>query len=103
MEGAARFTQAYNITNCQRCCFRFCCCTKDREEFEAKLFRGHFLKVKRAAEPSLILWKNLGISKWQRRCRIFFSTIIAIILLFATTLALVYAKYQENKLSENTV
>ena len=66
MEGASRFIKAYNLSNMQKCCFKSCCycCTKDREEMEAKLFQGQMLSVKRASDPSLINWQNLGITKW---------------------------------------
>lgn len=61
------------------------------------------LTVKRASDPSLINWQNLGITKCQRRCRVFISSIIAIMLLLGTTFALVYAKYQQSQLSSDAV
>ena len=54
--------------------------------------------MEEAVEPSLINWENLGLSKQARCCRITFASIIALVLLLATTLFILYAKVKENEL-----
>lgn len=66
MEGAARFTKAYDISYWSRCLLKSvcrCCSCKDKKEYQRKLFRGKYLSVKPAVEPSLIHWENIGITK----------------------------------------
>jgi len=67
------------------------------------LFHGKWLKVEQAVEPSLINWENLGLSQTQRCCRISFATIVSVLLLCATTLGILYAKVQENQLTQKSV
>ena len=104
MEGAARFLEAYNITKCQRFCFKLCCCNQNlNAEFSDKFFRGSMLQVKRAVDPSLILWKNLIVTKQRRRCLFVVDFVITIVLLLVTIIALVYSESYQEKLIDNTV
>ena len=95
MEGASRFIHAYNLGNLQKCCVATCKCCADRDEYDRKLFRGKYLKVIRAPDPSLILWENLHVTSAQRCCRVLFSTIIALTLLVLTTMLILWIKLQE--------
>lgn len=63
MEGVSRLIKAYEMSSFSLCCFKYCCCCCDISEFNNKKFRGKYLKVDRAVEPSLIIWENLRISK----------------------------------------
>lgn len=103
MEGAARLIQAYNKSRINLCCVRFCCCCVNKKEYKRKLFIKKWLKVSQAVEPSLINWENLGLSRKARCCRITFATIVALILLFLTTIAILYAKVQENALTKDAI
>lgn len=67
------------------------CCT-DKKGYKSKLFKGRFLNVEQAVEPSLILWENLGITSFKRCLRISISTLVAIVLLIITTLLILYVK-----------
>ena len=62
MEGAARFIKAHDVTKLKRCYLHCFSCCSDAKKFKKKYFRGKFLKVTSAEEPSLILWENLGIT-----------------------------------------
>lgn len=46
--------------------------------------KGHYLNVKSARDPSLILWENLGSGKIDRTFRIGFTTLLGFILLLIT-------------------
>lgn len=96
--------QAYNKSRISLCCLRNCfgCCV-NKKEFKRKLFINKWLKVSQAVEPSLINWENLGLSRKARCCRISFATLIALILLFMTTVAILYAKVQENALTKAAI
>lgn len=56
------------------------------------MFHKKWLKVEEAVEPALINWENLGLSAKARCFRITFLTIVALILLLATTLGILWAK-----------
>ena len=45
---------------------------------------GLWLHVEEACNPHLIMWQNLGYSKFVRCLRILFTTIIALLLILAT-------------------
>ena len=104
MEGAARLIQAYDTSRCSLCCLRCLpnCCV-DKVEYRSKLFEGHYLKTETAVEPTLILWENLGVTKKQRCFRIFLSSLLAIMLLLATTVLILYVKIKENELNTSRV
>ena len=105
MEGAARLIQAYNrsaISVCCTACCCFCCCC-DKKTYLRKLFHDRWLKVDEAVEPALINWENLGLSRNARCFRISILTLISLVLLFATTLGILYAKVKENELAKDKV
>lgn len=104
MEGAARAIQAYNWSRAKRCWAGICCrACSARDSLKRKVFQGRFLKVERAVEPSLILWENLRFSRSQRCCRIFFSSMIAFLLLIAATAVILYVKIVQTEMSESQV
>ena len=92
MEGKERLIQAYTQSRVSLCCTACCCCCVDKKTYKRKLFHGKWLKVEQAVEPSLIIWENLGFTAQARCCRITFATIISLLLLFATTLLILYVK-----------
>ena len=105
MEGAARLIQAFNRSSisvaCTACCCYCCCC--DKKTYERKVFHKKWLKVEEAVEPALINWENLGLSAKARCFRISFLTLVALILLMATTLGILWAKVKENEMSSDKV
>ena len=104
MEGAARFIQAYDASRCWLCCNRYLCdsCV-DKREYRRKLFQGRYLKTDQPAEPSLIIWENLGVTRKQRCFRILLSSLLAIVLLLSTTFLILYVKIQENELKMDQI
>lgn len=88
MEGMARILNAYSLTRVERLWLYITCRWKN---FSDKLFYGSYLDVKKAIDPSLILWENLGSSMWWRALRIVFIAIVAALLLSVTLIINVYS------------
>lgn len=104
MEGAARLLNAYNKSKCSLCCTACCCFNKtSKQAYKKKLFHGDWLKVDEAVDPSLINWENLGLSRKARCVRITCLSFVAIILLVATTLAILYAKVKESEMKQDNI
>ena len=56
------------------------------------MFKGKFLKVERAIDPSLILWQNYGYSSRNRCFRRILSLFIAILMICIAIIVLAYLK-----------
>ena len=67
------------------------------------MFQGRYLKTDQPAEPSLIIWENLGVTRKQRCFRILLSSLLAIVLLLSTTFLILYVKIQENELKMDQI
>ena len=104
MEGAARLIKAYNVGRCTRW-WTSCCsdCCVDKDSYRKKLFHDKWLKVEPAVEPSLIIWENLGFTRKARCCRTTVASIISLLLLFATTLLILFVKVKETELKKDRV
>lgn len=104
MEGAARAIEAYNWSMYKRCCTSCCsgCCV-DKKTYKRKLFHNKWLQIERAQEPSLIIWENLGFTRGQRCFKICVGVFISILLLAATTAAILWAKIYETSLKQDTI
>lgn len=94
--------KAYNISRSYRffitCCK--CCCKERYQKLQRHFFYDKWLKVKKAALPDQIQWQNIGFTKGSRRFRKAIIWLIAIILIFAGILGVVYFKYQTDLLKE---
>jgi len=74
-----------------------CCCP-----LRARLFRGHALWIRRAPEPSTIIWENRDISWLERHLRRLLMGVV-VVLLLAASLYLVYlVNYQALSLLPST-
>lgn len=62
-------------------------------------FDGVFPEVKNAPEPTVIIWRNLKISNWNRLVRSLIIFIVTICVLVLTIIALVAIKYVQKKYS----
>ena len=63
-------------------------------------FEGQMLKVYHAPEPSLILWENLGVSKCERRCRVFINVVVSMVFIISAILIILTVKVMQKH--ENT-
>ena len=81
---------------CKRNCIMYCCgclcCPKDKEELKKKHLFKQWPAVEVADEPDNIKWENLGISAKSRRIRVCITGIIAIVLVLASLLLILYIK-----------
>ena len=76
-EGVARAEQAYMLSAWSRCWLWVTCRSK---RYRDKQLLGKYLSVKRAIDPSLILWENLGYSQKERILRTTITSVVALIL-----------------------
>jgi len=64
------------------------------------LFEGRYLKVKRATDPSLILWENLGYTMTARAVRTLFTTIVAFLLVCVVIALNVYQRTADDAINK---
>lgn len=76
-EGVARAEQAYMLSSWTRGWLWLTCRSK---QYREKYFLGNYLRVKKAIDPSLILWENLGYTRKERFIRTSITSVVAIIL-----------------------
>ena len=85
MEGAARARTLYSKNLCQRLA-----ATLTFNSKSLAYFQGKYLSVRKATEPSIILWENLGASQKVRAVRGLITTIVALFLIFICLLINTY-------------
>ena len=96
--------KAYNKSKLSVCCTACCCCEgAAKKDYRFKVFHKKWLQVDAAAEPDLINWENLGLSRKARCFRISLLSVISLLLLFLTTLGILYAKVKEQELTKGTI
>ena len=66
MNGKEKFLKALKIGKCRRCTM---ICNGRASELSHKYIGKHWPIVKNAVDPSLIEWKNLGVSPLSRFVR----------------------------------
>jgi len=91
MEGKERVERAYNRLKGTRRCTLFCTSCCSNRKYRNLILQGKFLNVREARDPSLILWENLGSTKYEQSLRIFVASIVGIILLAITAVINLYA------------
>lgn len=69
MNGLQKFIDSFNVGPCRRCCIMKCGCCGKRSDIEHKYLGSSWPRVQVAPDPSLIIWKNLGIGKISRCAR----------------------------------
>lgn len=102
MNGVDKFQNAMNISKAKRCCL-ICICRK--HQIRHKYLNGDIWpKLHAAPEPSLIMWKNLGIGKMNRFLRKEIINLFSVVIMLLGFLAISYGKmYAESKkLSEKS-
>jgi hypothetical protein len=62
MNGKKKFMKALKISRWQRCVLR---CKGRKSEIQHKYLGKHWPQVSDAVDPSLILWQNLGVSRFS--------------------------------------
>lgn len=67
----------------------------------SKLFKGNRLHLERSPQPSIIIWENLGYSKWHRYRRRAFTWIVSIALLFFSAICTFSTRAYEQR-AQNT-
>jgi hypothetical protein len=85
MNGKKKFLKALKISRCQRCVLR---CKGRSNEIEHKYLGKHWPQVSDAVDPSLILWQNLGVSRFSQIVRQTIIYFICFILVCGAFLAI---------------
>ena len=88
MNGQSKFSKAFSSGACIRCC--------KVGKYKHKYLRDNWPKIKKAPEPSNILWKNLSVDGLTRSCRSLVVWIFGILLVIGTLAAIFFAtKYRQ--------
>lgn len=87
-----------SCVSCCKCCNNNSKFKKWRDEYESLQLYGRFLEIKRASDPSMIKWNNLGSSKLRRCACISLNWIIALLLMAMTLIGVVYLKWQTDQM-----
>ena len=82
-----------------QCCSAYCCGESQRRLRE-KYFYQRWLKISKACEPDEIKWENIGSSGRSRLTRKLIIWIVALAMIAAGILGLVYMKYKADALKE---
>ena len=88
MNGKEKFLDSLKVGACRRCCILYCNRGGKRDEIEHKYLAGRWPRVQVAPDPTLIIWKNLGIGKIERFFRNLTIYIIALCLVVAGSVAI---------------
>ena len=100
MDAMDHVFNAYKVGRCKRCCIMRCgCCCKEKQ---AELKKKHFFKrwpnIEVACEPDNIKWFNLGTNARSRRARAALIWFIAILLIIASLIGIVFMKEKTDEL-----
>lgn len=83
MNGKEKFLEALKVSKCRRCAL---ICNGRKSELSHKYIGKHWPDVRKPVDPSLIEWKNLGVSPLSRFIRqviVYFMCLIIIVICFA--------------------
>ena len=83
MNGQKKFRDAFGADPCQRCC--------KVGRYKHKYLRDNWPKIRKAPEPSNLLWKNLSINAFTRRCRSLIVWIFGILIVLASLAAIFFS------------
>jgi len=72
----------------------------NKKHFQDREIDGHWPKVRVPAEPSLILWENLGVGKWSRCMRSSLVWLGAFLIMTISFIAILAAKAGQNEVNE---
>lgn len=92
MEGLQRAKAAFEVGWFSRLRYWVCCCCVSRRLGQV-LFKGRFLKVKKAVDPELLCWQNFGVSKKQRCLRTLIYIIFVILVLGVCFYSILFLQY----------
>lgn len=88
MNGVQKFNKAFSTPGCVRCC--------KVGKYKHKYLRDNWPHIKKAPEPSNLMWKNLNSDGFTRRFRSFIVWMVGILLLIGTLAALFFSmKYRK--------
>ena len=90
MDHVKTIKAAYKYSLLKRCYIRFCClCYKKKNKMlDLREIDKSWPNPHSAISPDNIIWKNMGISNWNRFVRMFFQWLFATSLLIAAFYAL---------------
>lgn len=100
MDAVNLVKKAYDIGCCARawikCCG--CCCEKKSKALKKKHFFKKWITIDDACQPDNIIWAHLGYSSGTRNFMAALNWTIAIILMVASLLGMVYFKVKTDEL-----
>lgn len=111
-EGFFRVLHAYNnkFTWCGLCCLRCCkkgnpdcykcCCKMYYKDYDRLLIGEKWPKVTKAADPSVILWQNMGISRRESNMRTLLISIVTLVLLIICAVINLFGANADKELAE---
>lgn len=93
------YNQQFRKSKCTRCCYIFCC---NYKKIAHLYYKKKWMNTNYANdEPSNINWQNVPYASWKRFLRKLLSYIIAIIVMGASFLIIIYAKYEQKLLNQD--
>jgi hypothetical protein len=94
MEGPARLLKGLDKSKCTRGCLRCfsCCSSKYKDNIHHKYFQNTWFKARKAVDPTMIIWQNLGYSECNRCVRTLIITLISGALVLGTLIAIYQSK-----------
>ena len=70
------------------------------ENYDRLLINGKWPKVTKAADPSVILWQNMGISKYESNMRTLLISIVTLVLLIICAVINLFGANADKELAE---
>lgn len=92
MEGPARFLKGMDKNKCTRGCLKCFCTGKYKKNIHHKYFQNTWFKARKAGDPTMIIWQNLGYSDCNKCVRTLIITLISGALVLGTLIAIYQSK-----------